>query len=157
MRIELWDRPAVRDLSEFRSSPFHRMSKKVAAHATSELGISPAISAGADFIEHGCHASDSRRQKGSPGLVKSRLLNRRHQINAVYQTDDAPQHLQLFVGMQDLLRYIDLDYYRSAQVLIVRAEIAQLRRQSSTVARAEQPRKTPNETLLPLDAFDQTV
>ena len=33
--------------------------------------------------------------------------------------------------MDDLLQYIDLDYYRSAQLLIAHAEIAQLRRQSS--------------------------
>jgi hypothetical protein len=29
--------------------------------------------------------------------------------------------------MDDLLQHIDLDYYRAAQLLIVRAEIAQLR------------------------------
>jgi hypothetical protein len=37
--------------------------------------------------------------------------------------------------MDDLLQYIDLDYYRSAQLLIAHAEIAQLRRQASSVAR----------------------
>ena len=31
--------------------------------------------------------------------------------------------------MEDLLQYIDLDYYRRARLLIVRAEIAQLRQQ----------------------------
>jgi hypothetical protein len=30
--------------------------------------------------------------------------------------------------MEDLLQHIDLDYYRSARLLIVRAEIAQLRK-----------------------------
>jgi imidazolonepropionase-like amidohydrolase len=37
----------------------HRLGKKVAAHATGELGISTAISAGVDSIEHGYHASDA--------------------------------------------------------------------------------------------------
>jgi imidazolonepropionase-like amidohydrolase len=37
----------------------HRLGKKVAAHATSELGITTAISAGVDSIEHGYHASDA--------------------------------------------------------------------------------------------------
>jgi hypothetical protein len=46
----------------------------------------------------------------------------------------------LFI-MQDLLQYIDLDYFRSAQLLIARAEIAQLRRQSSALARTEPQRK----------------
>ena len=45
--------------------------------------------------------------------------------------------------MQDILQYIDLDYYRSAQLLIARAEIAQLRRQSSASARTEQQCKIP--------------
>jgi hypothetical protein len=45
--------------------------------------------------------------------------------------------------MQDVLKYIDLDYYRSAQLLIAHAEIAQLRRQSSALARTEQQRKIP--------------
>jgi hypothetical protein len=58
--------------------------------------------------------------------------------------------------MQDLLRYIDLDYYRSAQALIVRAEIAQLRRQSSTLAHGEQPRNIPIAALRP-DASDPSV
>ena len=35
----------------------HRLGRKVAAHATGELGISTAISAGVDSIEHGYHAS----------------------------------------------------------------------------------------------------
>jgi imidazolonepropionase-like amidohydrolase len=37
----------------------HRLGKKVAAHATGELGIITAISAGVDSIEHGYHASDA--------------------------------------------------------------------------------------------------
>jgi hypothetical protein len=40
--------------------------------------------------------------------------------------------------MQDLLQHIDLDYYRSAQLLIARDEIANLRRESSGLARTEQ-------------------
>jgi len=55
--------------------------------------------------------------------------------------------------MQDFLQYIDLDYYRSAQLLIARAEIAQLRRQSSASARTEQPRKIPTGASRPVDAF----
>jgi hypothetical protein len=57
--------------------------------------------------------------------------------------------------MQDLLQYIDLDYYRSAQLLIARAEIAQLRRQSSAVARTEQQRNIPTGVSRPLDDPDQ--
>jgi hypothetical protein len=39
--------------------------------------------------------------------------------------------------MEDLLQYIDLDYYRSARLLIVRAEIAQLRTQLSASPRVD--------------------
>jgi hypothetical protein len=53
--------------------------------------------------------------------------------------------------MEDLLQYIDLDYYRSAQLLIAHAEIAQLRRQSSALARAEQQCKIPTGASGPLD------
>jgi hypothetical protein len=41
--------------------------------------------------------------------------------------------------MDDLLRYIDVDYYRAARLLIVRAEIAQLRQRVSASARVETP------------------
>jgi hypothetical protein len=54
--------------------------------------------------------------------------------------------------MQDPLQYIDLDYYRSAQLLIARAEIAQLRRQSSALARTEQQRKIPAGVPRPADS-----
>jgi hypothetical protein len=54
------------------------------------------------------------------------------------RTDNAVQHLAAFIVMEDPLRYIDLDYYRSARLLIARAEIAQLRRQSSALALIEQ-------------------
>ena len=54
--------------------------------------------------------------------------------------------------MQDLLQRIDLDYYRAAQLLIARAEIEQLRRQSSALARTEQP-KFPTGALRPVDDF----
>jgi hypothetical protein len=37
--------------------------------------------------------------------------------------------------MEDLLQYIDLDYYRSARLLIVRAEITQLRKRLSASPR----------------------
>jgi hypothetical protein len=59
--------------------------------------------------------------------------------------------------MQDLLQYIDLDYYRSAQLLIARAEIAQLRRQSSALARTEQQRKIPSGASRSVDDFDHTA
>jgi hypothetical protein len=42
--------------------------------------------------------------------------------------------------MEDLLQYIDLDYYRAARLLIVRAEIAQLRQQVSASPRVESSR-----------------
>jgi hypothetical protein len=59
--------------------------------------------------------------------------------------------------MEDLLQHIDLDFYRSAQLLIARAEIAELRRQSSASARTEQQRKTPVEATCPAADFDQTA
>ena len=39
--------------------------------------------------------------------------------------------------MQDLLQYIDFDYYRSARLVVVRAEIAQLRQRVSASPRVE--------------------
>jgi hypothetical protein len=42
--------------------------------------------------------------------------------------------------MEDFLQHIDLDYYRSVRLLIVRAEIAQLRQQVSAPPRAESSR-----------------
>jgi len=59
--------------------------------------------------------------------------------------------------MQDLLQYIDVDYYRSAQLLIAHAEIAQLRRQSAALSRAGQPSNISTEARLPVDSFDQTA
>jgi hypothetical protein len=59
--------------------------------------------------------------------------------------------------MQELLQYIDLDYYRSARLLIARAEIAQLRRQSSALARTEQQCKIPTGASRPVDDLDQTA
>jgi hypothetical protein len=59
--------------------------------------------------------------------------------------------------MQEFLQHIDLDYYRAAQLLIVRAEIAQLRRQSSALARTEQPGKIPTGPSRPVDDFEQTA
>jgi len=44
--------------------------------------------------------------------------------------------------MQELLQEIDLDYYRSAQLLIVRAELEQLRRES-LVADVERKKTAP--------------
>jgi hypothetical protein len=43
--------------------------------------------------------------------------------------------------MRDLLEEIDADYYRAARLLIVRAELEQLRRRSSTAAGATGRRK----------------
>jgi hypothetical protein len=59
--------------------------------------------------------------------------------------------------MQDLLQYIDLDFYRSAQLLIARAEIAQLRRQSSALAHTEQQRQFPNGASRPVGDFHRTA
>jgi hypothetical protein len=53
--------------------------------------------------------------------------------------------------MQDLLQYIDLDYYRSAQLLIARAEIAQLRGQSLVLECTETQCKILGEASRPLD------
>lgn len=53
--------------------------------------------------------------------------------------------------MQDLLRHIDLDYYRAAQLLMARAAIAQLRRQSSELARTEQQRGILTGATRPVD------
>ena len=55
--------------------------------------------------------------------------------------------------MEDLLQYIDGDYYRSARLLIARAEIAQLRRQASAVARSEQPSNISTGACPPVGAF----
>ena len=45
--------------------------------------------------------------------------------------------------MQELLQQIDLDYYRSAQLLIVRAELEQLRQGRSALADVERRSKIP--------------
>jgi hypothetical protein len=59
--------------------------------------------------------------------------------------------------MQDLLQHIDLDYYRSAQLLIARAEIAHLRQQSSALACVEQQSKSPIGTSTQVDDFNQLL
>jgi hypothetical protein len=47
-----------------------------------------------------------------------------------YRTDNAPQHLADSGNlMQELLQQIDVDYYRLARLLIVRAELEQLRQE----------------------------
>jgi hypothetical protein len=50
--------------------------------------------------------------------------------------------------MQELLQQIDLDYYRSARLLIVHAELEQLRQERSASADAErrQRPRTDNES-----------
>jgi multidrug resistance efflux pump len=45
--------------------------------------------------------------------------------------------------MQDLLQQIDQENYRAAQLLVARAEIAQLRRQASASVHTEQQSKIP--------------
>ena len=45
--------------------------------------------------------------------------------------------------MQDLLHQIDSDYYRSARLLIVRAELEQLRHRRSTMVEVERRSKIP--------------
>lgn len=57
--------------------------------------------------------------------------------------------------MQDLLQYIDVDYYRSARLLMARAEIAQLRRRASALACTKQHCEIPGGTH-PVDDLDQT-
>lgn len=62
--------------------------------------------------------------------------------------------------MQDLLQYIDVDYYRSARLLIARAEIAELRRQASALACTDPPRKLPTAVTRParpVDDFDRAA
>lgn len=51
--------------------------------------------------------------------------------------------------LEEPLQQIDQDYYRTVQLLIARAEIAQLRRQASAVARTERLRNIPAETHSP--------
>jgi hypothetical protein len=51
-----------------------------------------------------------------------------------YRTDNALQHLAASVRlMQELLQQIDVDYYRLARLLIVRAELEQLRQERSEI------------------------
>jgi hypothetical protein len=45
--------------------------------------------------------------------------------------------------MEELLQQIDLDFYRSARLLIVHAEIAHLRQSSSPSADVERQREIP--------------
>jgi hypothetical protein len=49
--------------------------------------------------------------------------------------------------MQDLLQQLDLDYYRSTLLLVVRAELERLRQERSTCAdverRSDVPLRTP--------------
>lgn len=50
--------------------------------------------------------------------------------------------------MQELLQQIDLDYYRSAQLLIVRAELEELRQERSALADVERRSEIPLATSL---------
>jgi hypothetical protein len=59
--------------------------------------------------------------------------------------------------MQEFLQFIDLEYYRSAQLLIARAEIAQLRQRSSALARREQHCKTLTGASRQVGDLDQTA
>jgi len=46
-------------------------------------------------------------------------------------------------GMQELLRQIDLEYYRSVRLLIVRAKLQQLRQESLALADVERKKAAP--------------
>jgi hypothetical protein len=59
--------------------------------------------------------------------------------------------------MEDLLQYIDLDYYRSARLLIVRAEIAQLRKQPSASPRVETSHPDDDANQNSCDADDERL
>ncbi|MGO9933769.1 MAG: hypothetical protein ACLPV8_18420 [Steroidobacteraceae bacterium] len=60
--------------------------------------------------------------------------------------------------MEDLLQLIDFDYYRSARLLIARAEIAQLRQQRSASPGVEQQQsKIPVGASGPVDDFYQLL
>jgi hypothetical protein len=54
--------------------------------------------------------------------------------------------------MEDLLRYIDLDYYRSARLVIARAEVAQLRKGVAASTRAETSHPVDDTKESPSDA-----
>jgi hypothetical protein len=56
--------------------------------------------------------------------------------------------------MDDLLQYIDLDYYRSARLAIVRAEIAQLRQRVSASPRVDSPHPVDDTSENSCDAND---
>jgi hypothetical protein len=45
--------------------------------------------------------------------------------------------------MAELLQHIDFDYYRSAQLLVARADLERLRRERSTCADVKKPGKMP--------------
>jgi hypothetical protein len=59
--------------------------------------------------------------------------------------------------MEDLLQQLDLDYYRSALLLIVRAEIEHLRREPSALAFVERLSKVPVGTSRPVEDFNQLL
>ncbi len=54
--------------------------------------------------------------------------------------------------MEDLLQYIDLDYYRSARLVIARAEVAQLRKGVAASTRAETSHPVDDSTQSSCDA-----
>jgi len=56
--------------------------------------------------------------------------------------------------MEDLLQQIDLDYYRSARLIIARAQIAQLRQELTASARVEQKSRIPLRTSRAIEDFD---
>jgi hypothetical protein len=54
--------------------------------------------------------------------------------------------------MQDFLQQIDLDYYRSALLLVARADVERLREEHSISVDVEKRSKIPLSTCLPADS-----
>jgi hypothetical protein len=59
--------------------------------------------------------------------------------------------------MQELLQQVDPDYYRSARLLIVRAELEQLRQERSALADVERRSKVPLEMSRSADSCSQLL
>jgi hypothetical protein len=82
------------------------------------------------------------------GEIKVKCANRQSARRNIWQRSRV---------MQDLLQHIDLDYYRTARLLIARAEVAQLRGRSPPSARVEQRGKMPSEAARAVDDLDQLL
>ena len=93
----------------------HRLGKKVAAHATGALGISTAINAGVDSIEHGYHASD----------VSLKGMAEKH----IYLTPtDVPIESEVFTDRsgprQDLIDFTENNRKRLAKAIALGVPVA---------------------------------